>query len=80
MALTTLEVLEQTLFSQGLARDASEFQRAVTSYFNTIGRSIRSTCSARRNSCRGSAGCAGKKPLAFFAERGRRHHLRAAQR
>ena len=38
MALTTLQVLEQTLFSQGLARDPSEFQRAVTGYFNTIGR------------------------------------------
>jgi cytochrome P450 len=38
MALITLQVLEQTLFSQGLARDPSEFQRAVTKYFNTIGR------------------------------------------
>ena len=38
MALITLQVLEQTLFSDGLARDASEFQRAVTAYFNTIGR------------------------------------------
>jgi cytochrome P450 len=38
MALTTLQVLEQTLFSQGLARDPSQFQRAVTSYFDTIGR------------------------------------------
>ena len=38
MALTTLQVLEQTLFSQGLARDPSQFQRAVTNYFNTIGR------------------------------------------
>ena len=38
MALVTLQVLEQTLFSEGLARDASEFQRAVTAYFNTIGR------------------------------------------
>ena len=38
MALTTLQVLEQTLFSQGLARDPSEFQRAVTGYFDTIGR------------------------------------------
>src|SRR5208337_3273057 len=28
-----LGVLEQTLFSQGLGREASEFQRAVTSYF-----------------------------------------------
>jgi len=38
MALITLQVLEQTLFSQGLARDPAEFQLAVTSYFNTIGR------------------------------------------
>ena len=38
MALITLQVLEQTLFSQGLARDPAEFQKAVTSYFNTIGR------------------------------------------
>jgi cytochrome P450 len=38
MARTTLEVLEQTLFSQGLARDASEFQQAVSRYFDTIGR------------------------------------------
>jgi cytochrome P450 len=38
MGRTALEVLEQTLFSQGLARGASEFQRAVTAYFNTIGR------------------------------------------
>jgi cytochrome P450 len=34
----TLEVLEQTLFSQGLGREASEFQRAVTSYFESFGR------------------------------------------
>jgi len=36
--LITLQVLEQTLFSQGLGRDATEFQRAVTSYFDTFGR------------------------------------------
>ena len=34
----TLEVLEQTLFSQGLGRETSEFQRAVTSYFDSFGR------------------------------------------
>jgi cytochrome P450 len=34
----TLEVLEQTLFSQGLGRETSEFQRAVTSYFESFGR------------------------------------------
>lgn len=38
MSRLTLEVLEQTLFSQGLGRDPSAFQRAVTSYFETIGR------------------------------------------
>jgi len=38
MARLTLEVLEQTLFSQGLGRDPSEFQRAVSRYFDTIGR------------------------------------------
>ena len=34
----TLEVLEQTLFSQGLGREPTAFQEAVTSYFNSIGR------------------------------------------
>jgi cytochrome P450 len=38
MSRLTLEVLEQTLFSQGLGREPSAFQRAVTSYFETIGR------------------------------------------
>ncbi|HVP97688.1 MAG TPA: cytochrome P450 [Roseiarcus sp.] len=38
MARLTLEVLEQTLFSQGLGREPSAFQRAVTSYFDSIGR------------------------------------------
>jgi cytochrome P450 len=38
MSRTTLEVLEQTLFSQGLGREPSAFQRSVTSYFDTIGR------------------------------------------
>ena len=38
MSRLTLEVLEQTLFSQGLGREPSAFQRAVTSYFDTIGR------------------------------------------
>ncbi len=37
MALTTLQVLEQTLFSQGLGREASEFRNAVTRYFETFG-------------------------------------------
>jgi cytochrome P450 len=38
MSRMTLEVLEQTLFSQGLGREPSAFRRAVTSYFDTIGR------------------------------------------
>ena len=38
MGRVALEMLEQTLFSTGLERDASQFQRAVTSYFNTIGK------------------------------------------
>lgn len=38
MARVTLEVLEQTLFSQGLARGAAAFQDAVTRYFETFGR------------------------------------------
>lgn len=38
MARVTLEVLEQTLFSQGLARGAEAFQQAVTRYFETFGR------------------------------------------
>jgi cytochrome P450 len=38
MAVVALKVLEQTLFSQGLAREASQFQKAVTRYFETIGR------------------------------------------
>ncbi len=33
-----LEVLEQTLFSEGLGRAPSEFQRAVTSYLDSFGR------------------------------------------
>ncbi len=38
MALIALQTLEQTLFSQGLARGAGEFRRAVTRYFETFGR------------------------------------------
>ena len=38
MAFVALKVLEQTLFSQGLGRDASQFQTAVTRFFDTIGR------------------------------------------
>ncbi|HMN73291.1 MAG TPA: cytochrome P450 [Rhodoblastus sp.] len=38
MSRLTLEILEHTLFSQGLGRDTSEFQSAVNRYFNTVGR------------------------------------------
>ena len=38
MGVAALKVLEQTLFSQGLAREASQFQQAVSRYFETIGR------------------------------------------
>jgi cytochrome P450 len=38
MSRITLQVLEQTLFSQGLGRETSEFQRAVTAYFDSFGR------------------------------------------
>jgi len=38
MARLTLEILEHTLFSSGLGRNAGEFQQAVTRYFDTIGR------------------------------------------
>ncbi|MFC5473918.1 cytochrome P450 [Paraherbaspirillum soli] len=37
MGRLTLEMLEHTLFSQGLGRDASEFQHAITRYFDTLG-------------------------------------------
>jgi len=38
MSRMTLEILEHTLFTQGLGRDTSEFQSAVNRYFNTVGR------------------------------------------
>ncbi len=38
MSRMALEVLEQTLFSQGLGRETSEFQHAVTAYFDSFGR------------------------------------------
>ena len=38
MARLTLEILEHTLFTQGLGRDTSEFQHAVSRYFETVGR------------------------------------------
>jgi len=38
MGIVTLKMLEQTLFSQGLGREATQFQQAVSRYFDTIGR------------------------------------------
>jgi cytochrome P450 len=38
MSRITLEVLEQTLFSHGLGREPSAFQKAVTNYFASFGR------------------------------------------
>ena len=38
MSRMALDVLEETLFSQGLGRETSEFQRAVTTYFDSFGR------------------------------------------
>jgi cytochrome P450 len=38
MSRLALQVLERTLFSQGLGREPAEFQRAVTSYFDSFGR------------------------------------------
>jgi cytochrome P450 len=38
MARITLEVLEQTLFSQGLGKQTTDFARAVTRFIDTFGR------------------------------------------
>ena len=38
IALTTLQMLEQTLFSSGIGTGASDFQRTVTRYIETFGR------------------------------------------
>lgn len=38
MARLTLEVLQRTIFSDGLGRDAEEFRIAMRTYFDTIGR------------------------------------------
>ena len=38
MSRVTLEVLERTIFSDGLGRDKEEFRGAMSVYFNTIGR------------------------------------------
>ncbi len=67
MALTTLQVLEQTLFSEGLAREASEFQRAVTAYFNTIGRLDPLDLLGAPKFLPRIGRLRGREPLAFFA-------------
>jgi cytochrome P450 len=67
MARTTLRVLEQTLFSEGLARDASEFQRAMTRYFNTIGRVDPLDLIGAPQFIPRVGRLRGKEPLAFFA-------------
>lgn len=38
MAVIALRILEETLFSTGIAREPSQFQKAVTRYFETVGR------------------------------------------
>ena len=38
MARVTLEMLEQTLFSEGLGQEPGAFQAAITRYFDTFGR------------------------------------------
>ena len=38
MSRVTLDVLERTIFSDGLGRDAEEFRVAMATYFNTIGK------------------------------------------
>ena len=38
MSRVTLEVLERTIFSDGLGRDKEEFRAAMAVYFNTIGK------------------------------------------
>lgn len=38
MTRVTLDVLERTIFSDGLGRDADDFRAAMATYFNTIGK------------------------------------------
>ena len=68
MARVTLEVLEQTLFSQGLGREPSAFQHAVTRYLDTFGRLDPLDLSARQPSCRDLADGAAAEALRFFDE------------
>jgi cytochrome P450 len=68
MALIALLVLEQTLFSQGLAREPSAFQKAMTSYFDTIGRIDPLDVLGAPDFIPRLGKLRGKAPLAFFAE------------
>ena len=38
MAKVTLDVVERTIFSDGFGSDAEDIRKAMTTYFNTIGR------------------------------------------
>ncbi len=67
MGLVALKVLEQTLFSQGLAREASQFQQAVTRYFNTIGRISPLDVLGAPDFLPRLGRIRGKESLAFFA-------------
>ena len=67
MGLVALKVLEQTLFSQGLAREASQFQKAVTRYFDTIGRISPLDVLGAPDFLPRLGRIRGKESLAFFA-------------
>jgi cytochrome P450 len=67
MALVALKVLEQTLFSQGLGREASQFQKAMTRYFDTIGRIDPLDVLGAPDFLPRLGRLRGKEPLAFFA-------------
>ena len=74
MSRLTLEVLEQTLFSQGLGREPSAFQRAVTSYFETIGRLDPLDLLGAPAFVPRLGRLRGRAALEFFDARGRRDH------
>ena len=77
MSRMTLEVLEQTLFSQGLGRERERVSARGHELFRHLrpARSARSRW-ARRRSCRGSGACAAA-PRCILRNGGRRHHRRA---
>ena len=64
---STLEVLEHTLFSQGLGREPSEFQRAVTA-FREVGRVDLLDLLASRPFLPRWADCAGRQPSSGSTE------------